>query len=168
MRGRLDSRAMTRLGDALLRRFAAGSFGDVVRQAVRAHPHIVGDPLRIDVAADVALTDALMNCASGAITIGRHTFLGHGVSLLAGTHDYRRFGPERRTAIPSTGYDIVIGEGVWISSNATIVGPCRIGDHAVIAAGAVVTCDVPAYCVAGGVPARVLSDITRPGQPGTA
>lgn len=53
-------------------------------------------------------------------------------------------------------YSIEVGNDVYIGYGATIVGPCRIGDGAVIAAGAVVTGDVPAYAIAGGVPAKII------------
>jgi len=102
-----------------------------------------------------------LNVSSGTITIGRNVLVAHGVSILTGTHDYRRFGNERRYAVPANGRDIVIGEGVWIASNATVLGPCTIGEHAVVAAGAVVVDDVPAYTVVAGVPARVVSQIPR-------
>ena len=50
----------------------------------------------------------------------------------------------------------VIGNDVWIGSNSTILGGVRIGDGAVIGAGAVVTKDVPPYAVVGGVPAKII------------
>lgn len=50
----------------------------------------------------------------------------------------------------------IIGNDVWIGSNATILGGLNIGDGAVIGAGAVVTKDVPPYAIVGGVPARVI------------
>ena len=53
-------------------------------------------------------------------------------------------------------YSIEVGNDVYIGYGATIVGPCKIGDGAVIAAGAVVTRDVPPYVIVGGVPARVI------------
>ena len=52
---------------------------------------------------------------------------------------------------PSIGLSIVIGNDVWIGANVTVVGVC-IGDGAVVAAGAVVTQDVPPWTVVGGVP----------------
>lgn len=53
-------------------------------------------------------------------------------------------------------YSIVIGNDVYIGFGVTIVGPCRIGDGAVIAAGAVVTKDVEPYAIVGGVPAKTI------------
>ena len=56
---------------------------------------------------------------------------------------------------------IRIGENVWIGSNATILPGVTLGDWAVVAAGAVVTKDVPPMTVVGGVPARVLRTISE-------
>jgi acetyltransferase-like isoleucine patch superfamily enzyme len=58
----------------------------------------------------------------------------------------------------------VIEEGVWVSSNAIVVGPCRIGAHAVVGVGSLVLRDVEPYTVVAGNPARVLRTIPRPGQ----
>ena len=50
----------------------------------------------------------------------------------------------------------VLGNDVWVGVNAVILDGCRIGDGAIVAAGAVVTKDVPAYAIVGGVPAKLL------------
>lgn len=55
---------------------------------------------------------------------------------------------------------IRIGKKVWIGANATVVPGVSIGDGAVIAAGAVVTKDVPARTVVAGVPAKVVKEIS--------
>ncbi|MBE6903292.1 MAG: CatB-related O-acetyltransferase [Ruminococcaceae bacterium] len=52
--------------------------------------------------------------------------------------------------------NIIIGNDVWIGYRATIMGGVKIGDGAIVAAGAVVTNDVPPYAVVGGVPAKVI------------
>ena len=65
---------------------------------------------------------------------------------------------------PSGGRDIVIHEGAWLASNVTILGPCQIGEHAVVAAGAVVVDDVRPYTVVGGVPARTLASVSAFGM----
>lgn len=53
---------------------------------------------------------------------------------------------------------IHVGHHVWIGTGATILQGIKIGDGSVIAAGAVVTCDVPSYEVWGGVPAKKISN----------
>lgn len=53
-------------------------------------------------------------------------------------------------------YGIEIGNDVYIGYGATIIAPCRVGNGAIIAAGAVVTSDVPAYAIVGGVPAKII------------
>lgn len=154
---------MSRLGGRAARWFSSSFLGHLVRHAVRHHPYIFppGAGGAVTIGSGVELNDALLNVSSGTITIGRSALLAHGVSILTGTHDYRRFGDERRYAVPASGRDVVIGEGVWIASNATVLGPCTIGEHAVVAAGAVVIDDVPAYSVVAGVPAHVVSEILR-------
>ena len=54
---------------------------------------------------------------------------------------------------------IRLGDDVWIGANATVLPGVAIGDGAVVAAGAVVTRDVPPMTVVGGVPARVIKQI---------
>ena len=114
---------------------------------------------RLFVASTAVLNDALLNTVSGTITIEEYAFLGHGVALLTGTHDVSRTGLERQLAVPSSGHDIVIGTGAWVASRAIVLGPCRIGANAVVAAGAVVSDDVPAGAIVAGVPARRVGEI---------
>ena len=52
--------------------------------------------------------------------------------------------------------DTVIGNDVWIGQNAVILPGVTIGRHCVVAAGAVVTKDVPPYAIVGGIPARII------------
>ena len=59
---------------------------------------------------------------------------------------------------------IVLGKNVWVGSNSTILQGVAIGDNAVVAAGAVVTKNVPANVVVGGVPARIIKGITADGS----
>ena len=53
-------------------------------------------------------------------------------------------------------YDIVVEDDVWIGHGAIILTPARIGRGAIVAAGSVVTKDVPPYAIVGGVPAKLL------------
>lgn len=124
-----------------------------------SQPRVFGDPARLSIASDAVVNDALFNLSSGRIEIGPAVFLGHDVLLLTGTHDIAARGLDRQRAVPSEGRDIVIEEGAWIASRATVLGPCRIGAHAVVAAGALVRGDVPAGAVVAGSPARVVKRV---------
>lgn len=53
---------------------------------------------------------------------------------------------------------IVIGNNVWIGTNVTVLKGVKIGDGCIIAAGSLVTKDVPANCLAAGVPAKVIKE----------
>lgn len=90
----------------------------------------------------------------GGITLGDGTLIGHYVVLATLNHG---ISPERRGELHPA--PIVIGKNVWIGANVTVTKGVTIGDGAVIAAGAVVTKDVPAYTVAGGVPAKIIKSI---------
>ena len=90
----------------------------------------------------------------GGIFIGEGSLIGHNVVLATLNHDLN---PERRQiCIPAP---IRIGKNVWIGSNSTILPGVTIGDNSVVAAGAVVTKDVPVNRVVGGVPAKVIKSI---------
>lgn len=90
----------------------------------------------------------------GGIAIGDGALIGHNVVLATVNHALE---PEKRRR--NRYAPIRIGENVWIGSNATILPGVTLGDWALVAAGAVVTKDVPPMTVVGGVPARVLRTI---------
>lgn len=94
----------------------------------------------------------------GGITVGDGALLGHRVILATLNHD---FSPARRGTVHPA--PIVIGKKVWIGSGAIILQGVTIGDNAVIAAGAVVTKDVPANGIAAGIPARLVRMIDADG-----
>ena len=125
---------------------------------------VYGDPARLHIAATAVVNNTLFNLSSGEITVEEHAFFGHNVSVLTGTHDWTKFGAERQTAVPPSGRDVVIEEGAWVSSNAIVVAPCRVGRHSVVGVGALVLSDVEPYTIVAGNPARVLRTIPRPGE----
>lgn len=90
----------------------------------------------------------------GGIEIGDGTLIGHQVVLATLNHDLCP--PNRADMFPKP---IKIGKNVWIGSHATILQGVTVGDNSVVAAGAVVTKDVPANTVVGGVPAKVIKPI---------
>ena len=90
----------------------------------------------------------------GGIVIGDGVLIGPKVILCTLNHDFKP--EERGTTIPSP---ILIGKNVWIGANVTIVPGITIGDNSIIAAGSVVTKNVPSNTVVGGVPAKFIKEI---------
>ena len=90
----------------------------------------------------------------GGITVGDGSLIGHNVVLATLNHDLN---PDTRKSM--TPSPIHIGNNVWIGADAVILPGVTIGDGAIVAAGAVVTRDVKAYTLAGGVPARLLKKL---------
>lgn len=111
--------------------------------------------------------------------IGRYCSIAHGVEVLVYTHPSSKFvstHPAFYSTLGQAGFSYVneqkfpemlfvdkaekicveIGNDVWIGARAMIIGSVKIGDGAIVAAGAVVTKDVPPYAIVGGVPARVI------------
>ena len=108
-----------------------------IAQELTRIPVFYGDPDRVKKGKGVKLINTFFNLSSGTVTIGDYTFFGNNVTILTGTHDITKKLEERKKS-PTKGNDVHIGKGVWISSNAVIIGPCSIGDNAVIAAGSIV------------------------------
>ena len=105
-----------------------------------------------------SLTTPLFLNASAEIRIGDRVVIGHHVVIVTDSHemdDPMQRGGER-FARP-----VVIEDGVWIGARATILAGVTLGRGAVIAAGSVVTRDVPQHTLVGGVPARVLKPLPR-------
>lgn len=127
-------------------------------------PLVYGDPARLHIHPTAVVNNTLFNLSSGEITVGDYAFFGHNVSILTGTHDWRKFGAERQVAVPHSGRDVVIEEGAWLSSHVVVVAPCRIGAHAVVGVGSLVLGDVESFTIVAGSPARVLRQIPRPDE----
>ena len=91
----------------------------------------------------------------GGIWIGDRCFIGHDVVMA--TLDHSLAVADRATTHPAP---IRLGSDVWVGAKAVITSGVTIGDGAVIAAGAVVTRDVPPCTIVGGVPAKVIRRLT--------
>ncbi|MGP1255649.1 MAG: acyltransferase [Kiloniellales bacterium] len=125
-----------------------------------ARTHLIwGDRARVSIGRNVMLIDTLLNCRSGRIVIEDDVFFGHGVMLLTGKHDMTQRGAERHPAVQEDGRDIVIRRGAWIASGAILLGPCEVGENAVVGAGSVVTGDVRAGTLVTGNEQRNLRRI---------
>ncbi|HJK73201.1 MAG TPA: DapH/DapD/GlmU-related protein [Methanocorpusculum sp.] len=95
----------------------------------------------------------------GGIYIGDGTLIGHSVVLATINHEAE---PTIRASMHTK--PIVLGKNVWVGSHATILPGVTVGDGAIVAAGAVVTKDVPPGTVVGGVPAKVIKNSVTAGE----
>jgi acetyltransferase-like isoleucine patch superfamily enzyme len=91
----------------------------------------------------------------GGIDIADEVMIGPNVSIITSGHPLE---PSQRRSV-TTGKPIVIERNVWIATGATIIGGVTIGKNSVVAAGSVVTKDVPANTLAGGNPAGVIRGV---------
>lgn len=91
----------------------------------------------------------------GGIDIGDDVMIGPNVSLITSGHPIE---PSLRREFV-TAAPIVIERNVWIAAGSTIIGGVTVGENSVVAAGAVVTRDVPPNTLVGGNPARVIRSI---------
>lgn len=94
---------------------------------------------------------------SGAtIAIGDNCLISQFVSIIGSNHALTEEAPMRDQAWDIEKSGVTIGDDVWIGTQAVILPGVKIGDGAVVAAGSVVTVDVPARAIVGGIPARIL------------
>jgi len=91
----------------------------------------------------------------GGLDIGDDVMIGPNVSIITSGHPLAP--SQRRTT--TIGKPIVIERNVWIAAGATIIGGVTVGENSVVAAGAVVTKNVPPNTLVGGNPARVIRSI---------
>jgi len=90
------------------------------------------------------------------IEIGDGTRIASGAALYAFDHGLKAHRDIKDQPVRSQG--IRLGRDVWIGANAGVTDGVHIGDHAVVAMGAVVTKDVPEWAIVAGVPALVVGD----------
>lgn len=124
-------------------------------RAAIAHGAVVHGPVTL--ADDVCINPyATLEGGAGGVTVGEGSRIATGARLIAFNHQISPSRPVHEQSVTSRG--IRIGRDVWIGANVGVTDGVEIGDHAVVAMGAVVTTSVLPWQVVGGVPARVLGD----------
>ena len=110
---------------------------------------------------------ALFLCTESQIFIVNKVLFGPHVTIIGGDHritDVGRFIYDVLDKHPEDDQDVHIEDDVWIGTNTTLLKGVTVGRGAVVAAGALVTKDVPPYAIVGGVPAKVLKYRFTPEQ----
>lgn len=108
-------------------------------------PVIIGDRTKI----------GLSNTIIGPVTIGNDIRLAQNITLSGLNHNYQDVSRPIHVQGVSTS-PIVVEDATWIGANVVVLAGVTIGKHCVIAAGSIVTKDIPSYSVAVGNPARVV------------
>jgi acetyltransferase-like isoleucine patch superfamily enzyme len=104
------------------------------------------------------LNDGVNLCATGSIVIGHHAKIGD-MTFIYDT-DFHQISPD----LPTRHAPVFIGGNVWIGANSMVLPGAMIGDHTVIAAGSIVTGEIPPKSLAAGSPARVLRKLEIPDE----
>lgn len=112
-------------------------------------------PYNISIGDDCTFNEGVILNATTEIFIGNNVSISSGVTILTAGLLYEQY-PKKHFF-----REVIIKNGVWIGSNATILPGVTIGSNSVIGAGAVVTKDIPSNSVAVGVPAKVIKTLER-------
>ena len=89
------------------------------------------------------------------VSIGDNVIMGPDVKIYSRNHRFDRIDiPIQMQG--KTYHETIIGNDVWLGANVIITAGCKISNHVIVAAGAVVTKDIPEYAIVGGVPAKIL------------
>lgn len=127
-------------------------FGYKVDASFRCFPPFLTDfGKNVKVGKNVFINSGCCFQDQGGITIGDGCLIGHQAVFATVNHHPS---PARRADM--TVAPIVLGNNVWVGSHATVLQGVTIGDGAIIAAGAVVTKDVPQNAIVAGVPAKII------------
>lgn len=152
-RGRIDLAAGVVIGDGTLLIATTQSAG-----LTQFTPSALSDGAVLQVGRGSAINEYCnLRAAGGDILIGADCMLAQFVTIVATNHGIRLGEPMIRQPWDATRRGVVIGDDVWIGANVVVLPGVRIGDGAIVAAGAVVNTDIPSLEIWGGVPARRLS-----------
>lgn len=140
---------------ARVRELLSQLIGKPVDETVAVFPPFTSDfGKNITVGKRVFINSGCRFQDQGGISIGDDCLIGHNAVLATLNHD---LAPSRRADMHPA--PVTLGRNVWLGSNVTVLPGVSIGDDSVVAAGAVVTRDIPPRSLAVGSPARVIRSL---------
>lgn len=111
----------------------------------------------IEIGDNVGISQSCFIQVRGNVKIGSYVIMGPGVSIFSENHNANNT-DEYIMNQGATRKGVTIEDGVWLGAKCTILDGVTIGRHAIVAAGSVVTKDVPAYGIVGGIPAKLIKN----------
>ncbi len=121
----------------------------------------VGGTGDIVIGRDCYINEHCVLYSGSGITIGDDVLLAPGVSIVPANHDFsRRDIPIRQQGFRPSKGGVVVGSGAWIGARAVLLDGARVGEGAIVAAGSVVSGEIPANEIWAGIPAAYTR--TRP------
>ena len=134
-----------------------GAFSEL---AVRAKSSLSSTPGRLVIGDRTQIGSGCnIRACGGTISIGRNCLIAQHVSLVAANHEYRAGAVYRDLPWDAARHGVTMGDNVWLGAGVTVLPGARIGDNAIVAAGAVVIENIPANEIWGRIPAEKLKAI---------
>lgn len=160
-------------GDCTIARFSWSGFNlNLMRDSqliINGNSQIgLGSALTVGEDAIFEIGNSTYICAGATIRIAKRVSIGNRCAISWNVtimdSDFHKYRLEDGT-VPENTKEVVIGDNVWIGNNVLILKGVTIGDNAIVAAGSVVTKNVPKGCVVAGNPAKVIKNGVIPINP---
>lgn len=140
--------------------YSRKKFGYIAPDSFISPPIKITRPGNCYLMGNNTLRDAVILNLNAKFVLGKGSGATEGFKVATGNHAQLigRFYRTITEAEKPEGYDkdVIVKEDVWIGMNVTLLSGVTVGRGAIISAGAVVTKDIPPYCIAGGVPAKPI------------
>jgi acetyltransferase-like isoleucine patch superfamily enzyme len=133
-------------------------FGRRVALLGNAYLNATGEHGRIEIGSSTHVDQFCVLYGQGGLSIGERCAIASGVIVYSQTNQYQAEPTRDIIDQPVRYAPVTIGHDVWIGAGAILLPGVRVGDHAVVGAGAVVRDNVEPWAVVAGVPARKLAD----------
>ncbi|WP_300302000.1 DapH/DapD/GlmU-related protein [Ferrovibrio sp.] len=159
---RLSQRLLLRLANAIdvaRRAYLMSQIGLHGKNIVLRPNITITHPERLLLGSNIMINHGSMIFASGRVTMGSDVVIGPGSMILTGNHVGEIFYGNTETQ------PITIGSNVWLGAGVVVTPGASIGDNVIVAAGSVVSGQIPSNSIVGGVPARIIRELVLPFEP---
>ena len=140
--------------------YSQKKFGYLDKRVTFTPPTVISNPRNVFIYSGTDFEGCHISAVNAKFIVKEGCAIGEGLTVHTGNHARiigRFVGTITETEKPDNyDKDVIVEEDVWIGSNVTLLAGVTIGRGSTIAAGSVVTKSIPPYCIAGGVPAKLI------------